>query len=107
MPTAEQLQILVSNVVEPVTQRPLGDLRMIRDTFVNGNDARVRIDLPTPAYPDGKKLEDLIRQRIKFAAPELEPRIELHSTVRGKDAESTFAISVEAGETFRRAVSLQ
>jgi hypothetical protein len=75
MPTAEQLQILVSNVIEPITEKPLGELRMVRDTFVNGNDARVRIELPTPAYPDGKKLEELIRQRIKFAAPELEPEL--------------------------------
>jgi ATP-binding protein involved in chromosome partitioning len=94
MPTAEQLQILVSNVIEPITEKPLGELRMVRDTFVNGNDARVRIELPTPAYPDGKKLEDLIRQRIKFAAPELEPRIELHSTVRGKDAGGRIGLNV-------------
>ena len=86
MPTAEQLKILVSNVIEPCTEKSLGDLRMVRDTFVNGNDARVRIELPTPAYPASKKLEELIRQRIKFAAAELEPRIEMHSTVRGKDA---------------------
>jgi hypothetical protein len=45
MPTAEQLQILVSNVIEPITEKPLGELRMVRDTFVNGNDARVRIEL--------------------------------------------------------------
>ena len=94
MPTAEQLQILVSNVIEPITEKPLGELRMVRDTFVNGNDARIRIELPTPAYPDGKKLEDLIRQRIKFAAPELEPRIELHSTVRGKDSGGRIGLNV-------------
>ena len=94
MPTAEQLRTLVSNVIEPVTERSLGDLRMIRDTFVNGNDARVRIDLPTPAYPDSKKLEESIRQRIKFAVPELEPRIEMHSTVRGKDAGGRIGLNV-------------
>ena len=60
MPTAEQLKILVSNVVEPCTEKSLGELRMIRDTFVNGNDARVRIELPTPAYPASKKLEELL-----------------------------------------------
>ena len=51
MPTPEQLKILVSNVIEPCTEKSLGDLRMVRDTFINGNDARVRIELPTPAYP--------------------------------------------------------
>ena len=94
MPTAEQLRILVSNVVEPCTEKSLGDLRMVRDTFVNGNDARVRIELPTPAYPASKKLEELIRQRIKFAAAELEPRIEMHSTVRGKDAGGRIGLNV-------------
>lgn len=94
MPTAEQLQILVSNVMEPVTERNLGELRMIRDTFVNGNDARVRVELPTPAYPEGKLLEERIRERIRFAAPELEPRIELHSTVRGKDAGGRIGLRV-------------
>lgn len=94
MPTAEQLNLLVSNVVEPFTEKPLGELRMVRDTFVNGNDARVRIELPTPAYPDSKKLEDLIRQRIKFAAPELEARIEIHSTVRGKDTGGRIGLNI-------------
>ena len=94
MPTAEQLKILVSNVIEPCTEKSLGDLRMVRDTFVNGNDARVRIELPTPAYPASKKLEELIRQRIKFAAAELEPRIEMHSTVRGKDAGGRIGLNV-------------
>ncbi|MCA9008953.1 MAG: Mrp/NBP35 family ATP-binding protein [Planctomycetaceae bacterium] len=94
MPTAEQLKTLVSNVIEPCTEKPLGDLRMIRDTFVNGTDARVRIDLPTPAYPAAKQLEELIRQRIAFAASELVPRIELHSTVRGKDAGGRIGLNV-------------
>jgi ATP-binding protein involved in chromosome partitioning len=94
MPTAEQLKTLVSNVIEPCTEKPLGDLRMIRDTFVNGTDARVRIDLPTPAYPAAKQLEELIRQRIAFAAAELVPRIELHSTVRGKDAGGRIGLNV-------------
>ena len=94
MPTAEQLKTLVSNVIEPCTEKPLGDLRMIRDTFVNGTEARVRIDLPTPAYPAAKQLEELIRQRIAFAAAELVPRIELHSTVRGKDAGGRIGLNV-------------
>ena len=67
---------------------------MIRDTFVNGTDARVRIDLPTPAYPAAKQREELIRQRIAFAAAELVPRIELHSTVRGKDAGGRIGLNV-------------
>ena len=94
MPTAEQLRMLVSNVVEPFTERPLGDLNMIRYTFVNGTDARVRIELPTPAYPDSKKLEALIRQRIQFAAPELQPRIEIQSTVRGKDTGGRIGLNI-------------
>ena len=96
MPTAEQLRILVSNVVEPCTEKPLGDLRMIRDTFVNGNDARVRIELPTPAYPASKKLEELIRQRIKFAAAELEPRIEMHSFTTSSQSAVAKAASARA-----------
>jgi len=94
MPTAEQLQLLVSNVVEPLTQRSLGELRMVRDTFINGNDARVRLELPTPAWPNPKSLEDLVRQRIRFAAPELDVRIEVHSTVRGKDTGGRIGLNV-------------
>jgi ATP-binding protein involved in chromosome partitioning len=94
MPTAEQLKILVSNVIEPVTGKPLGELRMIADSFVNGTDARVRIELPTPAYPAAKLLEDRVRERIKFAAPDLQPRIELPSTVRGKDAGGRIGLNV-------------
>lgn len=94
MPTAEQLRILVSNVVEPVTERPLGELKMVRDTFVNGTDARVKIELPTPAYPASKELESRIRQRIQFAASELQPRIELHSTVRGRDSGGRIGLNV-------------
>ncbi|MFN5536371.1 MAG: P-loop NTPase [Planctomyces sp.] len=94
MPTAEQLQLLVSNVVEPLTQRSLGELRMVRDTFINGNDARVRLELPTPAWPNPKSLEDLVRQRIRFAAPELDVRIEVQSTVRGKDTGGRIGLNV-------------
>ncbi len=94
MPTAEQLKTLVSNVAEPFTGRSLGELGLIRDTFVNGNDARVRIDLPTPAYPERKQLEDRIRERIRMAAAELEPRIELHSTVRGKNTGGRVGLNV-------------
>jgi len=94
MPTAEQLQLLVSNVVEPLTQRSLGDLRMVRDAFINGNDARVRIELPTPAWPNPKALEELVRQRVRFAAPDLQVRIEVHSTVRGKDTGGRIGLNV-------------
>ncbi|MFM7865960.1 MAG: P-loop NTPase [Planctomycetaceae bacterium] len=94
MPTAEQLQLLVSNVVEPLTQRSLGELRMVRDAFVNGNDARIRIELPTPAWPNPKALEELVRQRIRFAAPDLQVRIEVHSTVRGKDTGGRIGLNV-------------
>jgi len=94
MPTAEQLQLLVSNVVEPLTQRSLGELRMVRDAFVNGNDARIRIELPTPAWPHPKALEELVRQRIRFAAPDLQVRIEVHSTVRGKDTGGRIGLNV-------------
>lgn len=94
MPTAEQLQLLVSNVVEPLTQRSLGELRMVRDAFVNGNEARIRIELPTPAWPNPKALEELVRQRIRFAAPDLQVRIEVHSTVRGKDTGGRIGLNV-------------
>jgi len=94
MPTAEQLQLLVSNVVEPLTQRSLGELRMVRDAFINGNDARVRLELPTPAWPNPKGLEELVRQRIRFAAPDLDVRIEVHSTVRGKDTGGRIGLNV-------------
>jgi ATP-binding protein involved in chromosome partitioning len=93
-PTAEQLQLLVSNVIEPLTQRSLGELRMVRDAFVNGTDARIRLELPTPAWPNAKALEELVRQRIRFAAPELQVRIEVHSTVRGKDTGGRIGLNV-------------
>jgi ATP-binding protein involved in chromosome partitioning len=67
---------------------------MVRDTFINGNDARVRLELPTPAWPNPKSLEDLVRQRIRFAAPELDVRIEVHSTVRGKDTGGRIGLNV-------------
>ncbi|MFM7165656.1 MAG: P-loop NTPase [Planctomycetaceae bacterium] len=85
---------MVSNVVEPLTQRSLGELRMVRDAFVNGNDARIRIELPTPAWPNPKALEELVRQRIRFAAPDLQVRIEVHSTVRGKDTGGRIGLNV-------------
>ena len=67
---------------------------MVRDAFVNGNDARIRIELPTPAWPNPKALEELVRQRIRFAAPDLQVRIEVHSTVRGKDTGGRIGLNV-------------
>lgn len=55
---------------------------------------RVRLELPTPAWPNPKSLEDLVRQRIRFAAPELDVRIEVHSTVRGKDTGGRIGLNV-------------
>ncbi len=55
-PTREALLEAVSKVVDPVVQKSLKDLNAVRDVSVEGADARIVIDLLSPASAANEKI---------------------------------------------------
>jgi len=54
----------VASVTEPHLGRTLGDLNMVSDVAVVGEQPRVTITLPVTAYPGLERLEGLVREAI-------------------------------------------
>lgn len=87
MARCEQVRNIVSQINDPELERPLGELRMLQDVVADGSAIVVRIELPTPAYPDSDRITQLIHQQIDSLLDEGQSlRVEYSSRVRGKDA---------------------
>lgn len=95
MATVDDIRALASQVTDPEIGKPLADLRMIGDVQLDGGRVTVRVDLPTPAYPDPDRLKQLI-------ADEVSPTLDAEQTlevliqpgVRGKDSGGRIGLNV-------------
>lgn len=95
MALVEDVRKLASQVIDPEIGKSLGDLRMLADVQEDGDRLIVKIDLPTPAYPDAERLKTLVRDQV---APALDNGqtvdVQLDAKVRGKDSGGRIGLKV-------------
>jgi ATP-binding protein involved in chromosome partitioning len=95
MATVEEIRSVVSQIVDPEINHSLGELRQIRDVRCDDSSVTVDLELLTPAYPHPEKLQELVKDRIAGVASEGQSiSVNLHSTVRGKDAGGRIGLKV-------------
>lgn len=79
------LRQALENVIDPELGRSLKELRMLSGVAERGDVIEVRVELPTPAYPDRERISEALRAA---AAPHSAGRkldVEFTSVVRGKE----------------------
>ena len=68
--TDTELRSCLDAIVDPELGRTLGELRMVKQASVSPDGvAAVEIELPTPAYPQQERFQELVNSavRAKFA----------------------------------------
>jgi metal-sulfur cluster biosynthetic enzyme len=58
-------QNLLGTIIEPATQLPLSQLKMVKSVSIDGDQVSVQIELPTPAYAWTNLLTGLIETAAK------------------------------------------
>lgn len=65
MPAEAEIRQILGTIIEPVLQEPLSKLKMLSTITMEGDQATVTVNLPTPAYPSRDMLTMLIQTAIK------------------------------------------
>lgn len=80
---AEVLQ-KVGGLKDPEIGRSLNDLAMLKGAQVAGNSVKVRVELPTPAYPQRQRITDAVRATLLQADPAITTvDVEYSAVVKG------------------------
>jgi len=88
----EEVLQAVGSVTDPEIGRTLGELRMVKAATKAANGSvSVRIELPTPAYPDRDRLTKAIRAALAHVET---VDVEFTSRVRGKDSGASIGLNV-------------
>ena len=96
MPTDAALQSLIGEINEPILGKSLADLKMVKDVSIDGDSAKVSIELPTPAYPNQDSLSEMIRNRVTESLSEISNvDVDLTSVVKGKDSGGKVGLKVK------------
>ena len=95
MATVEEIRSLVSQIVDPEIGRTLGELRQIRNVRCDDASITVDIDLLTPAYPLIERLQTIVEEQLRSLVSDGQTlTVNLHPTVRGKDAGGRIGLKV-------------
>lgn len=96
MPTVAEVKDLVGQIQDPILGKSLSQLKMLKDVTVDGSQATVAIELPTPAYPQPDRITDLITTKVQSQFPDLN-RVETKFTsiVKGKDSGGKVGLRVK------------
>ncbi|MBI2374709.1 MAG: iron-sulfur cluster carrier protein ApbC [Deltaproteobacteria bacterium] len=78
--SVEDIREALSKVIDPILEKGLVELQMVKDISASEGRARVVIELPTPGWEAKELLETEIRSEIKKRAPKTE--VELGFTHR-------------------------
>ncbi len=91
-PTINEQAVLerVGTISEPEFGQSLADLRMLKGATVGPDAVIVKIELPTPAYPHRKALQESIQAALRDCVSQVD--IEFSSLVRGKEAGGTIGL---------------
>ncbi|HWL11039.1 MAG TPA: Mrp/NBP35 family ATP-binding protein [Planctomicrobium sp.] len=96
MPASADILGTVGSVIDPVLQFSLSHLKMVREASVDGNNAVVSIELPTPAYPARAALTAAIQQAVKTAFPDItNVDVNITAVVKGKDSGGNIGLKIK------------
>ncbi|MBA3315037.1 MAG: Mrp/NBP35 family ATP-binding protein [Planctomycetota bacterium] len=91
-----ELRNVVAGVVDPIYERRLGELRLLKDVLLDGDRVTVAIELPSPGYPKQDELRETIRAAIQTARPDVSSvEVTFTTVVRGKDAGGRVGLNVK------------
>jgi len=87
----------LQDIREPEMDRSLKELQMLKGAEIGSDGTvRVRIMLPTPAYPHRQQLEELIGSTLKQKLPQTEAiDVQFASHVRGKESGGAIGLKVK------------
>lgn len=84
MLTESQVLQRIQGLKDPEIGRSFSDLDMLRGVGISGNSITVKIELPTPAYPDKQRIADAIQAAVLEGVSEIAyVDTEFSSVVRG------------------------
>jgi ATP-binding protein involved in chromosome partitioning len=90
------VEAAVGAVSDPELGRTLADLRMVQGVDAFGDDVRVTVALPTPAYPNAKRLAEAVQAAVQRSAPRVvKVAVSLISTTRGKRSGAKIGLRVQ------------
>ncbi|MCA9040303.1 MAG: Mrp/NBP35 family ATP-binding protein [Planctomycetaceae bacterium] len=94
--SGSEIQKQVQQIIDPVLERSLGDLKMIKQVQVEGNRATIDVELPTHAYLQRDALEKLIVEQARSAASDIE-NVEVNFAIetRGKKSGAKIGLRVK------------
>ncbi|MEX1094767.1 MAG: Mrp/NBP35 family ATP-binding protein [Planctomycetales bacterium] len=89
------LRQAVENVRDPELGRTLKELRMLAGVAEQGHAVEIRIELPTPAYPDRERLADAVRAAAAPLAPGRQVDVRFSTVVRGKETGGAIGLRIK------------
>jgi ATP-binding protein involved in chromosome partitioning len=97
MPSELQLQESLRDIVVPGLGRSLGALDMLRGAELTGEEtATIRVELPTPAFPDRDQLAALIRTAVQIQWPQVKNvDVRYFAVVKGKMTGGAIGLKVK------------
>ncbi len=96
MPTEFQLQESLRSLPVPGFGRSLGELDMLRGAAIAGDAATVRVELPTPAFPDQDSLAQSVRSALQARWPEFRTvNVDYSAVVKGKNTGGAIGLKVK------------
>ena len=95
--TKENLLEILGGVADPEFQRSLSEMRMLKDAELRvDGSVHVRVELPTPAYPDRDRIGNAIRDALKTNVPEVDAvDVDYTWNVRGKNSGGSIGLTVK------------
>lgn len=89
-------QNLLGTIIEPATQLPLSQLKMVKSVSIDGDQVSVHIELPTPAYAWTNLLTGLIETAAKTNLKgNKTAQVQYSSTVKGKQAGGNIGLKIK------------
>lgn len=96
MAAEAEVRNILGSLIEPVTQEPLSKLKMLSKIVIDGEQANVTVELPTPAYPSREMLTLLIQTAAKTSIPGLKSaNVEFTSVVKGKQSGGNIGLKIK------------
>jgi ATP-binding protein involved in chromosome partitioning len=93
MPTDAQVLQSVQGLIDPEIGRSFSSLDMLKGVEVSGQAVKVKIELPTPAYPQRERITEMIRAAVKQADPAVgSVDVQFSAVVKGLMSGGTFGL---------------
>ena len=94
--TEQQVREAIRSVPDPEIGRGLGELNMIQGVNVTPASIEVRLELPTPAYPDPQRIAESVKAALQAKLPGAPAAsVTFTSVVKGKNTGGSLGLRVK------------